>query len=80
MSEQKGSPIKCSEFMNTAEELHAFTHGICEIICPWPPFRQVMSEDRAKELQSEYHYYLLGRAAGILAWVAICCIIKVVFF
>lgn len=80
MSEHKQTKIKLSEFMNTAEELHAFTHGLCEVVCPWPPYRKVMADERAKELEAEYHYYQLGRAAGVLAWLIIGFIIKVVFF
>lgn len=28
----------------------------------------------------EYHYYMFGRAAGILAWITTGCVIKVVLF
>ncbi len=66
--------------MNTVEELHAFTHGICEVICPWPPYRKAMSQDRQDEILQEYHYYQLGRAAGILAWLGLAAAIKGVIF
>ena len=68
------------EFMDEVEELHAFTHGFAEIICPWPPYRKAMSEARAKEIQDEYHYYMLGRAVGVYVWLILACITKKVFF
>lgn len=71
--------INPKDFLNTAPELHALTHGICEVICPWPPFRKAMSEERAKQLQAEYHYYLLGRATGVIAWLGIAKLIKETF-
>lgn len=80
MSERKETRINLSEFMNTTEELHAFTHGICEVLCPWPPYRKAMAEDRARELEAEYQYYQLGRAAGVIAWIIIAIVIKGVFF
>lgn len=72
--------INPKEFMDEPEELHAFVIGLCEIICPWPPYRTAMSEARAKEIQDEYHYYVLGRATGIYTWLVLAYIIKVLFF
>lgn len=72
--------INPREFLNTPEELHALVHGWAEIICPFPPMRKAMSEKRSQELESEYHYYLLGRVLGILTWIPICCVIKRLFF
>lgn len=80
MSKKLGTKIDPREFMNTTEELHAFTHGICEIICPWPPYRRSMSRARNEEFRAEYHYYLLGRAAGILAWFGLAVATKAIFF
>lgn len=80
MSQRKHSKIDPREFMDTCEELHAFTHGLCEVVCPWSPYRKAMAEERAKELEAEYHYYLLGRAVGVLVWLGLAAAIKGIFF
>ena len=71
--------LKLRRFLDTTREVHALTQGFCEVLCPWPPRRRLMSKQKAKEVQDEHHYYMLGRALAILAWVTICCIIKEVF-
>jgi hypothetical protein len=68
--------INPKEFLDEPEELHAFTQGICEVICPWPPYRKSMSQKRQIEIFDEYHYYMLGRALGIFAWLGIALIVK----
>ena len=68
------------QFLSEAEELHALVIGACEILCPFPPRHPTMTHDQAAALVKEYHYYMLGRALGILAWIPICGLIKAVFF
>jgi hypothetical protein len=68
-----------STFMDTPQEWHAFVVGFCEVICPWPPLHKA-SQKNEKDIAAEYHYYVLGRALGILAWLTIGCTIKEVFF
>lgn len=70
-SKPKESPIKLSEFMNTAEELHAWVIGLGELFPPWPPFYKRMTRARRKELDQERHYYILGRICGFAAWTGI---------
>jgi len=69
--------LQLGNFLDTTAELHALTHGFCEVLCPWPPRHSINSTN---SINSEYHYYMLGRALGILAWLAICCLIKEVLF
>lgn len=71
--------IPPTEFLNTPEELHAFIQGFCEIACPFPPLRRVMSQARSQEIADEYHYYLLGRVLGVPFWLLIALFIKATF-
>jgi hypothetical protein len=66
--------ISLKELFSTGEEWHAFLIGFFEILCPWPPRHSI------NPINSEYHYYLGGRASGVLAWIAIAKLIQVVFF
>jgi len=60
-------------------EWHATVQGFCEVVCPWPPFRKVLAEDLAQEIKTEHHYYMAGRALGIMAWIGIAKLIEVIF-
>lgn len=67
---------------SSGQEGHAFLIGLSEIICPWKP-RWDMPKDYEAEICKEkkldkkykpgnplyeYHYYMFGRACGILFW------------
>jgi len=67
-------------FLDTYGEWHALVQGFCEVLCPWPPLHRNMNETLKKEIEDEHHYYMFGRALGILGWLAIGCVIKGVFF
>jgi len=69
-------PIK--ELFSTSEEWHAFLIGFFEVLCPWPPRIPVPSPQ--SPVSTEYHYYLGGRAAAVIAWLAIAKLIQVVFW
>jgi hypothetical protein len=69
--------ISLKELFSTSEEFHAFLIGFFEILCPWPPRHSINS---INPINSEYHYYLGGRAMAVLAWLAIAKLIQVVFF
>ena len=71
----KGIVLK--ELFSTGEEWHAFLIGLFEILCPWPPYHSINSTN---SINSEYHYYLGGRAIAVIAWIAIAKLIQVVFF
>jgi hypothetical protein len=71
--------IKPSTFLNTYVEWHAFVNGLCEVLCPWPP-RHLISEGLQQQIASEYHYYVFGRALGVIAWLIIAKIVQEVFF
>ena len=70
--------ISLKELFSTSEEWHAFLIGFFEVLCPWPPRIPVPSV--SVSVTSEYHYYLGGRASGVLAWIAIARLIEVVFW
>jgi len=71
--------IKLKELFSTGEEWHAFLVGFFEVLCPWPA-RQPMKEDYFFRIENEHHYYLGGRASGVIAWIAIARLIEVVFW
>ena len=66
------------QILNTPEELHALECGFFEVLCPWPP-REIMSKDYYYHLEDEYHYYLAGRGAGVIAWIVIAKLICLTF-
>jgi hypothetical protein len=72
--------LEFRHFMDTYEEWHAFTQGFCEVLCPWPPRHKSMNKELRKQIASEYHYYLFGRAMGVIAWLIIAKIIQEAFF
>jgi len=75
----KGITTSISTFLDCYQEWHALVEGFCEVLCPWPS-RYQPSEELLTDLKGDHHYYMLGRALGILDWLTIGCIIKVVFF
>jgi hypothetical protein len=64
--------IKLSTFLDCYQEWHAFVIGFCEVICPWPPRCYC---ELSEAISSEYHYYLFGRALGVIVWLIIATII-----
>ena len=66
-------------FIDTHQEWHALVNGFSEVLCHWPP-RHKPSPENEKDIADEYHYYMWGRALGILAWITIACVIKEVLF
>ena len=77
MSFLKG--IEPDTFLSTHQEWHAFLFGFSEVLCPWPPRHKTMSDHLAAQVRDEHHYYMLGRATAILAWITICCVIVALF-
>jgi len=67
------------ELFSTGEEWHAFLVGFFEVLCPWRE-RHPMKEDYFFHIEDEHHYYLGGRASGVLAWIAIARLIQVIFW
>lgn len=66
---------------SSGQEGHAFLIGLSEVICPWRPHWDMPANYQANgNPLMEYHYYMFGRALGILAWLTIGCVIKEVFF
>jgi len=69
--------ISLKELFSTSEEWHAFLIGFFEVLCPWPPYCHC---ERSEAISNEHHYYLGGRASGVIAWIAFAKLIEVVFF
>ena len=66
-------------FFDIYQEWHAFVEGFCEVLCPWPA-RYQPSEELLNDLKGEHHYYVFGRAIGVIAWLVIAVVIKEVLF
>ena len=73
----KGLEIR--HFLDTHQEWHALVIGFCEVLCPWPA-RYQPSEKLLNDLKGEHHYYVFGRAMGVIAWLIIAKIIQEAFF
>jgi len=67
-------------FINTENEWHSFIIGFFEILCPWPPRHRMPADYYKNIVNGEYHYYLGGRGAGVIAWIIIARLIQVLFF
>ena len=73
------SKKKYGGLFSEPNEVHAFIIGLSEVVCPWAP-RFRVKQDKPPEptrdcpfkyIFDEYHYYVGGRAMGVLAWVGI---------
>ena len=71
--------IRLSTFLSTPEEWHAFVEGLCEVLCPWPA-KHKLSGALLNDLRGDHHYYMFGRAIGVIAWLIIAKIIQEAFF
>lgn len=71
--------IRFSTFLDCYQEWHALVEGFCEVLCPWPA-RHQPNDELLNDLKADHHYYVLGRALGVIAWLIIAIIIKEVFF
>lgn len=64
--------INIRYFMDCYQEWHAFVQGWCEAIAFFiPPRLKILSPILAKEIVDEHHYYMFGRAMGVITWVGI---------
>ena len=67
-------------FLSTGEEWHASVIGFCEILCPWPPRRNIITQQDVNAPQEEYHYYVFGRAMGVIAWIVLAKVVQAWFW
>lgn len=67
------------EFLNVYQEWHALVEGVCEVVCPWRACYEP-SEELLNDIKNEHHYYMAGRALGILVWLGIIKIVKEIIF
>lgn len=77
--------IEIDTFLSAYDEWHAFVIGLCEVLCPWPPRVRIPSPSTGDgkgegDIAREYHYYVFGRALGVITWLIIAKIIQEVFF
>jgi hypothetical protein len=72
--------IEWRHFMNTTDEFHVFIIGLCEIIAPWRAVtgKAKCGEGLLRTICNEYHYYVFGRAIGVIAWLIIALIIAII--
>ena len=68
--------IRPAALLDSYQEWHALVEGFCEVLCPWPARHQLTGQ-LLDDLTADHHYYMSGRALGILAWLTIACVIKV---
>jgi len=71
--------LEFRHFLDTHQEWHAFVEGLCEVLCPWPA-KHKLSGKLLNDLRGDHHYYMFGRAMGVIAWLIIAKIIREVFF
>jgi hypothetical protein len=63
--------ISPKTFLDTADECHALVIGFCEVIAPWHPNYYTIDAELNHALSAEHHYYMFGRALGIIGWLCI---------
>ena len=64
---------------SSGQEGHAFLIGISETVAFWKPRHDVPEGYEANGNPfKEYHYYMFGRALGVVVWVGIIALLKVV--
>ncbi len=68
---------KVAEVVN---EWHSWWIGFFEVACFSIPAKFPKTEFARQEMEEEYHYYMFGRALGILAWLGLAVAIKYIFF
>jgi hypothetical protein len=71
--------IRPSAFIDCYEEWHALVEGFCEVLCPWPA-RHKISRKLSNDLRGDHHYYLFGRALGVIAWLIIAKLVHIAFW
>jgi hypothetical protein len=71
--------IRLSTFLDSYQEWHALVEGLFEVLCPWPA-RHEISRKLSNDLRGEHHYYMFGRALGVITWLIIAKIIQGAFF
>ena len=54
-----------------SREWHSFWVGFAEMMCLRIPPLVPITEHMISEMLHEWHYYAMGRAAGVLSWVVI---------
>ena len=71
--------IRPSAFIDCYEEWHALIEGFCEALCPWPA-RHKISHKLSNDLRGDHHYYMFGRALGVIAWLIIAKLVHIAFW
>ena len=61
-------------------EWHSLETGWAEMICFRIPPLVSITKHMLNEMTSEWHYYAVGRASGVITWIVIIAIMKGVLF
>jgi hypothetical protein len=72
--------ISFKEFLDKPDEWHALVIGFCEVIAPWHPNYYTIDAELNHALSAEHHYYIFGRALGIIGWLGIAILGKRLLF
>jgi hypothetical protein len=70
--------IRLSTFLDCYQEWHALVEGFCEVLCPWPA-RYQLTGKLLNDLREDHHYYMFGRAMGVIAWLIIAKLVHIAF-
>ena len=67
--------LNLNNFLDTPEEWHALVIGFCEVLC-LGTHKQPMPSKELEYIKGEWHYYMFGRALGVLCWIGFVALIK----
>ena len=70
--------IPLREFLSTADEIHSFIVGWCEVIYPLYALQE-KPQGVKKIIANEWWYYGAGNALGVLTWILIIKFIQIIF-
>lgn len=57
--------INFKQFLSEYQEVHALVIGFCEGVCPWWTKHKI-SDALKKQVEDEFHYYVVGRVIGVI--------------
>jgi len=64
---------------SSGQEGHAFLIGVSEVVAFWKPRHDVPPDYEANGNPfKEYHYYMFGRACGVLVWIGLIALLKLI--
>ena len=67
--------LDIKDFFDHPDEWHAFWIGLFEVMC-LGTHKQPMPSKELEYIKTEWHYYMFGRALGVLCWIGLIAWIK----